>query len=182
MDRHLHFLTDINGNGLLDIVRFIDQHVFVTYNRGDGTFLPVKPILADFCYDNGWCISEHLWFIVDMTGDGKLNLVSFADDGGFVIFNNGDGTFQSAGKVLNEFCQNMGGWAAEKDPQVIADLTDMVAEIPLDLVKEINNGIGAFQASKTSTPGQADIVGFARREVNIAYHDGNVGFIPGSIC
>ena len=104
MDKHLRFLADINGNGLLDIVGFGDQHVFfIAYNNGDGTFQLFKPVLADFCYDNGWCVPNHPQFVADMTGDGKLDLVGLANDGVFVAFNNGDGTFQSAHKVLNDF-------------------------------------------------------------------------------
>ena len=116
VDKHLHFLADINSNGLLDIVRFRDLHVYVAYNNGDGTFQPAKPILSYFCHDNGWCISKHPRFVVDMTGDSKHNLVGFADDGVFVAFNNGDGTFQNPHKVSDEFCQNWGGWAVEKYP------------------------------------------------------------------
>ena len=47
---------------------------------------------------------QHPWFVVDLTGDSKLNLVGFADDGVFVTFNNGDEIFQSAHKVSNGFC------------------------------------------------------------------------------
>ena len=82
------FLANINSNGLLDIVGCGDQHVFVAYNNGDGTFLLVKPILANFCYDNGWHIPKHPQFVVDMSGDSKLNLVGFAGNGVFVMFNN----------------------------------------------------------------------------------------------
>ena len=66
MDKHLLFLANINGNGLLDISGFGNQHVFVMYNSGDGTFLLVKAVLADFCYDNGWCVSENPQFIAEM--------------------------------------------------------------------------------------------------------------------
>ena len=58
LDKHMCFLTNINGNRLLDIVGFRDQDNFVVCNNGDGTFLLVKPILPKFCYDNGWCVPE----------------------------------------------------------------------------------------------------------------------------
>ena len=48
----------ITKNRLLDIVRFKDQDVFVMYNNRDSTFLPDKPVLTNFYYDNGWCVPE----------------------------------------------------------------------------------------------------------------------------
>ncbi|KIJ92371.1 hypothetical protein K443DRAFT_113706, partial [Laccaria amethystina LaAM-08-1] len=207
MDKQLRFPADINGNGLLDIVGFGDQHVYVAYNNGDGTFQPAKPVLANFCHDNGWRVPKHPRFVADMTGDGKLDLVGFADDGVFVEFNNGDGTFQSARKVSNQFCRNSGGWVVEKHPRVIADLTgngcgDIIGFGEAGVSIAINNGNGTFQGSKLALEnfgrtaggwavehhprflvdltgtGQADIVGFASGEVYVAYNDGKGGFMP----
>lgn len=208
MDKHLRFLADINGNGLLDIVGFGDQHVLIAYNNGDGTFQPAKPVLADLCHNNGWRIPEHPRFVADMTGDGKLDLVGFADYGVFVAFNNGDGTFQNARKVSNQFCRNSGGWVAEKYPRVIADLTgngcgDIIGFGEAGVYVAINNGNGTFQGSKLAFSGfafnggwtienhprflvdltgtgQADIVGFGNGEVYVAYNDGKGGFMHGS--
>ena len=208
MDKHLRFLADVNGNGLLDIVGFGDQHVFIAYNNGDGTFQPVKPVLADFCYDNGWRVPHHPRFVADMTGDGKLDLVGFADDGVFVAFNNGDGTFQSAHKVLNDFSRKSGGWFVEKYPRVIADLTgngcgDIIGFGEAGVFVAINNGNGTFQAKTHASSsfgvsegwtvehhprflvdltgtGQADIVGFASGAVQVAYNDRKGGFMPAS--
>ena len=208
MDKHLRFLADVNGNGLLDIVGFGNQHVFVAYNNGDGTFQPAKPVLTYFCHDNGWRVSLHPRFVADMTGDGKLDLVGFADDGVFIAFNNGDGTFQSARKVVNQFCRNHGGWSAARHPRVIADLTgngcgDIIGFGEAGVWVAINNGNGTFQDVNLALPdfgcnggwtvehhprflvdltgtGQADIVGFATGGIHVAYNDGKGGFMPAS--
>ena len=92
MDKHLCFLTNINDNRLLDIIGFEDQQ---------NLSLPTFATTID---DNGWCVPKHPWFVADMTGDSKLNLVGFEDDRVFVVFNSGDGTFQSTHKVSNDFC------------------------------------------------------------------------------
>jgi hypothetical protein len=141
-----------------------------------------------------------------MTGDGKLDLVGFADDGVFVVFNNGDGTFQSAHKVLNVFCRKREGWVIEKYPRFIADLTgngcgDIIGFSEAGVHLAINNGNGAFEARKPASPGfafkggwtvehhphflvnltgtgQADIVRFGSGEVYVAYNDGKGGFMP----
>ena len=206
VDKHLRFLADINGNGLLDIVGFGDLHVYVAYNNGDGNFQPAKPVLTYFCHNNGWRVSEHPRFVADMTGDGKPDLVGIADDGVFVAFNNGDGTFRSPHKVLDEFCRNRGGWAVGRHPRVIADLTgngcgDIIGFGEAGVYVAINNGNGTFQPIKLALSsfgssegwtvehhprflvdltgtGQADIVGFASGEVQVAYNDGKGGFMP----
>jgi hypothetical protein len=85
-----------------------------------------------------------------MTGDGKLNLVSFADDRVFIAFNNGDGTFQSAHKVLNAFCRKLEGWIIEKYPRFIADLMgndsgDIIGFGETGVHVTINNSNGTFE-------------------------------------
>ncbi|KDR74277.1 hypothetical protein GALMADRAFT_227359 [Galerina marginata CBS 339.88] len=208
VDKHLRFLADVNGNGLLDIVGFGEQHVYIAVNNGDGTFQPTKEVLAEFCYDKSWRVPEHPRFVVDMTGDGKPDLVGFADDGVYIAFNNGDGTFRSAHKVSDGFCRNKGGWIAEKSyPRVIADLTgngcgDIIGFGEAGYVG-INNGNGTFQGSKLALAefgftggwrlgvhprfvvdltgnGKADIIGFGNAGIHVAYNDGNGGFRTGS--
>ncbi|KAF8806158.1 hypothetical protein BYT27DRAFT_7339353 [Phlegmacium glaucopus] len=208
VDMHPRFLADVNRNGLLDIVGFGDTHVYVGYNNGDGTFQPGKPVLTDLCYSKGWRVPEHPRFVVDMTGDGKPDLVGFADDGVYVAFNNGDGTFRNVIKVSNEFCRNVGGWVEEKHPRLIADLTgdgcgDIVGFGEGGVYVGMNNGNGTFQSSKHASPGfgfnngwrvgsnprfvvdltgngRADILGFANAAVHVAYNDGKGGFGTGS--
>lgn len=148
-EKHLRFLADFIGNGSLDIIGFGNQDVYVAYNNGDGTFQPAKEVLTFFCYDQGWRIAEHPRFVVDMTGDGKPDLVGFADDGVYVAFNNGDATFRGPCRVSDEFCRNKGGWVAQKHPRIIADLTgngcgDIVGFGDAGVYVAINNGYGTF--------------------------------------
>ena len=208
-EKHLRFLADFNGNGLLDIIGFGNHDVYVAYNNGDGTFQPAKEVLTFFCYDQGWRIAEHPRFVVDMTGDGKLDLVGFANDGVYVALNNGDGTFRGPCRVSDEFCRNKGGWDAQKHPRLIADLTgngcgDIVGFGDGGVYVAINNGNGTFQPSKfvlasfgyavgwrvdmnprfvvdLNGDGRADIVGFSNTGIDVAYNDGNGDFRPASL-
>ena len=123
LEKHLLFLADTNGNGLLDIVGFGENQVEVAYNNGDGTFQPSKGVLAAFCYGHTWRVDQHPRFVSDLTGNGKPDLVGFANDGVYAALNNGDGTFQPIRKVSNEFCSDAWGWDMERYPRFIADLT-----------------------------------------------------------
>ena len=85
-------------------------------------------------------------------GNGCGDIIGFGEAGVWVAINNSNGTFQASKLALPGFgC--IGGWTVEHHPRFLIDLTGT---------------------------GQADIVRFASREVNVAYNDGKGGFLPAS--
>jgi hypothetical protein len=44
VDKHPRFLADLTGNGLLDIVGFGEDGVYVSFNIGSGKFSEVKKL------------------------------------------------------------------------------------------------------------------------------------------
>jgi hypothetical protein len=203
-EKHPRFLADINGNGLLDIVGFGEKNVSVGYNNGDGTFQPDKEVLAELCYSTDWRVDQHPRFVADMTGNGKPDLIGFAQGGVYVSFNNGDGTFQHVRKVSQDFTFNNGGWVVDKYPRYIADLTgngcgDIIGFGEAGVSVAINNGDGTFQPAKVAIKGfsykhgwrvkqhprflvdltgdgRADIIGFGTNKVYVSYNDGKGNF------
>ncbi|MGB9927363.1 MAG: FG-GAP repeat domain-containing protein, partial [Methanosarcina sp.] len=131
VEKHPRFLADLTGDGRADIVGFADAGVYVSLNNGDGTFQAPKPVICSFGYEaGGWRVEKHPRFLADLTGDGRPDIVGFADAGVYVSFNNGDGTFKPAKLVLDKFGYEAGGWRVEKHPRFLADLTgDGRAEI-----------------------------------------------------
>jgi hypothetical protein len=68
--------------------------------------------------------------VVDLTGDGRADIVGFGDAGVWVSRNNGNGTFSAPQLVVMNFAYNAGGWRVEKHPRFVVDLTgDSRAEI-----------------------------------------------------
>ena len=93
VELHPRFLADLTGDGRADIVGFEYEGVFVALNNGDGTFQPPQLVLREFGYDaGGWRVERHPRFLADLTGDGRAEIVGFANEGVFVALNNG-GTF-----------------------------------------------------------------------------------------
>ena len=155
VDKHLRVLADLRGNGRADIVAFGDAGVYVALSNGDGSFkfTPV-PAVPDFGHDQGWRVDRHPRFVLDINGDGFADIVGFGDDGVYVAFGKGDGTFDfTPVPVLNDFGFNAGGWRVDRHPRFLADV----------------RGIGRI-----------DIVGFGDAGVYVALGkgDGTFDFTP----
>ncbi|KAF8871740.1 hypothetical protein CPB84DRAFT_1800518 [Gymnopilus junonius] len=205
LNTSLRFLADVNGNGLLDIVGF-NRGVAVSLSNGDGTFQPANSVLADFTNGEGWYNDKHPRFLADLTGDGLPDIIGMKDDGVYIAFNKGNGTFNAARKVIdNEFCYKK-GWRIEKHPIFIADLTgdgsgDLIGFYDDGVYAAVNNGDKTFKPVKRvidkfsgnenwkvekhpryavdiTGDGRADIVGIGDTDVYVSYNDGKGNFGP----
>lgn len=124
VERHPRFLADLTGDGRADIVGFGDAGVWVALNNGDGTFQAPNKVVDNFGYSaGGWRVDKHPRFLADLTGDGTADIVGFGDEGVWVAFNQGNGTFLPPTMVLANFAYNAGGWRVDKHPRFLADVT-----------------------------------------------------------
>ncbi|MGB6847938.1 MAG: FG-GAP-like repeat-containing protein, partial [Thermoanaerobaculia bacterium] len=207
VDSHPRLLADVTGNGRVDIVGFGDAAVYVARNNGDGTFQPVQRVINNFCYNaGGWRIDSHPRLLADVTGNGRADIVGFGDAGVYVARNNGDGTFQPAQLVVNNFGYSAGGWRVDSHPRMLADLTgdgraDIVGFGDAGVYVARNNGDGTFQAvqlvvnnfgysagwrvdrhprflADVMGNGLPDIVGFGNAGVYVAANNGDGTFQP----
>jgi hypothetical protein len=153
IERHLRFLGDVYGTGMLDIIGFSEHNVLIGRNNGDGSFEPGQAVINDMCYSAGWRIEKHLRFVGDLTGNERVDLIGFGDKGVSVALNNGNGTFQAPKLVLKDFGYNEGGWRIEKHPRFVSDLTgngrlDLIGFGDRGVSIALNNGNGTFQEPK----------------------------------
>ena len=206
LDRHLRFLGDTTGDGLPDIIGFGEENIFISRNNGNGTFTPAQAVINNFCYGTGnWHIDRHPRFIADLTGDGKVDVVGFANAGVHVSLNQGNGVFGPPKLVVSDFGINQ-GWKVDQHPRFVADLTgdkrgDIIGFCGTGVLVAYNNGDGTFQPVKfvldhfsvqqgwkvgehprfvvdLTGDGCADIIGFGGDGVYVAYNDGKGGFEP----
>ncbi|RXW11673.1 hypothetical protein EST38_g14182, partial [Candolleomyces aberdarensis] len=209
VDRHLRFLADVNGDGIPDIVAFGEKSVLVALGNGDGTFAAPRTVLdKDFTVSGfGWNLNMHPRTLGDLTGDGRADIIGFANAGVYVALNNGDGTFQTHKLVVNDFGAVAGGWHIDKHPRFVADVNgdgrgDIVGFGDAGVYVAIGNGNGTFQAPKLvisdfgynaggwrvdkhprfvvdlTGNGAADIIGFGQGAVWVSYNDGKGKFGP----
>ncbi|WP_157464225.1 S8 family serine peptidase, partial [Cellulomonas cellasea] len=144
---------------------------------------------------------------VDLTGDGRADIVGFGDFGVFVSLNNGDGTFGPVTQVSDNFAHEAGGWRVGKHPRMLADLTgdgraDIVGFGDFGVFVALNNGDGTFgpvtqvvdnfaheaggwrvgkhprMLADLTGDGRADIVGFGDFGVFVSLNNGDGTFGP----
>src|SRR5207248_2705585 len=122
IEKHPRLLADLDGDGCADIVGFGDAGVWIALNHGDGTFGPIRFVIADLGYGQGWRIDQHPRVVTDITGDGKADIVGFGDAGVWVALGNGDGTFHQPRLMLADFGYSQ-GWRVDQHPRFVVDLT-----------------------------------------------------------
>ncbi|KAF9038763.1 hypothetical protein BJ165DRAFT_1531835 [Panaeolus papilionaceus] len=208
LDRHLRFLADVTGNGLLDIVGFGESNVWVALNAGNGRFLAPKAVVNELCISaGGWQVYMHPRFVADLTGSKRCDLLGFSHWGTVVALNRGDGTFDDPKGAVEAFGY-AGGWRVEKHLRLLADidgdgLPDIVGFGESGVWVAINNGDGTFQPAKKviedsfgyspdgwtaekhprfavdlTGDGTADLIGFGKDAVFVSYNDGKGNFGP----
>ena len=150
VDQHPRFIADLTGDGKVDLIGCADCGVQVSLNQGNGVFGPVKLVVNDFGNGQGWKVGQHPRYIADLMGDKRGDIIGFGNEGVWVAYNNGDGTFQPAKFVLGQFGVKQ-GWKVSENPRFVVDLTG---------------------------DGCADIIGFGDSGVYVAYNDGKGGFEP----
>ncbi|NOU10303.1 MAG: hypothetical protein HOO98_09840, partial [Nitrospira sp.] len=107
VEQHPRFVVDLTGDGKADIVGFGNDGVWTAVSNGDGTFGAPK-FFEGFGVKQGWRVEQHPRFVVDLTGDGKADLVGFGNDGVWTALSSGDGTFQPALFVREESVDHAG--------------------------------------------------------------------------
>jgi hypothetical protein len=195
VDMHPRLVADTDGNGRADIVGFGDGGVWIARADVAGNFGAPHLVMKNFGYSaGGWRVDRHPRFLADTTGDGRLDIVGFGNDGVWVSRAQPDGTYALPQLVVSNFGYNAGGWRVERHPRFLADTT---GENGLDIVGFGNAGVyvarnrgdGSFEGPRlvvtnfgydaggwrvdrhprftadTTGDGRADIVGFGNAGV-----------------
>ncbi|BCE00067.1 FG-GAP-like repeat-containing protein [Marinicellulosiphila megalodicopiae] len=206
VENHPRMMADVNGDGKADVVGFANAGVYVSLSNGNGTFQNPQLGVASFGYNaGGWRTQNHPRMMADVNGDGKADVVGFANAGVYVSLSNGNGTFQNPQLGVASFGYNAGGWRTQNHPRMMADVNgdgkdDVVGFANAGVYVSLSNGNGTFQhpqlgvasfgynaggwrvenhprmMADVNGDGKADVVGFANAGVNVSLSNGNGTF------
>lgn len=145
-------LADVNGDGRADIVGFGQDDVYVALGRADGGFTTAVASHVGFTRNTGWTNQDaYTRQLADVNGDGKADIVGFADDGVYVSLATGDGRFGDMAFAFSGFGRNSGWISDDRYHRELADV----------------NG-----------DGKVGIVGFGEDRILVALGNGNGTFQP----
>lgn len=184
-------LVDVNGDGRADLLGFANFGTVVALARADGTFEPSKLAIADYGAGvQGWLNNDTFpRLVADLNGDGRADILGFANFGAIVSLANADGTYQNSQLAIGDFGASFGWNSQARFQRVLADVNgdnkaDLVGFGNSAVIVALGNGDGTFAPTKTgiadfgyaqgwstadATPrvladvngdGRADIVGF----------------------
>jgi hypothetical protein len=137
---------DVNGDGKADIIGFAGGGVYVALS--DGTkFLTASMWTANFGTAQGWgTFDYHPRAVADVDGDGKADIIGFANSGAVVAISTGASFLTPTYWIALYGANDPGNWSSfDKYPRIVADV----------------NG-----------DGMADIVGFAQAGTYASLSDG----------
>jgi len=117
-DKYVRTMSDVNGDGLPDIVGFGNSAVSVALGTGKA-FKSAQKWSSNFTYRNRWRVGKHQRLVTDVNGDGIPDLVGFADIGVHVGLGTGSG-FETVKKWSNDFGSNV--WESDKYVRAMADV------------------------------------------------------------
>jgi hypothetical protein len=148
VEQHPRMAADVNGDGRADLIGFGSGGVITALSTGS-RFNSAQFVLQDFGYEaGGWRVEMHPRTAADVNGDGRADIVGFANGGVVVALSTGTG-FAAPQLWLADFGYNF-SWRVEYHPRTLADV----------------NG-----------DGRADVVGFGHGGVYVALSTGS-GFTP----
>ncbi len=118
-DRSLRYMSDINGDGKVDIVAFGNNGVSVAISNGN-SFVNAKQWTDDFGYSQGWRNEKDVRIMADVNGDKKKDIVAFGNNGVSVALSNGY-DFSNTRRWIDAFSYNK-KWRNNKHLRVMADV------------------------------------------------------------
>jgi hypothetical protein len=113
----------VTGDRRGDLVGFGEDGVWVALGDGAGGFGSPSFALADFGRTGGgWDSSRHLRLLVDLTGDGRADIVGFGEDAVWMALADGAGGFGPTERAVPGFAVQ-DGWRTDAHLRTLADLT-----------------------------------------------------------
>ena len=117
--KHVRLLSDVNHDGMADIVGFYDDGVRVATSDGK-RFVPRSQVVAAYGNNQGWTVAGSVRTVANLNGDGFPDLIGMGP-GGVTVAIGGATGFAAPTQWSTELGDNT-GWDATKHPRLIGDV------------------------------------------------------------
>jgi VCBS repeat protein len=157
-------------------------------------------IMRDFGTDQGWQGDRHPRFVVDITGDGRADVVGFGETGVHTAVATSNGQYQASFQVSNDFGFNT-GWRVGLHDRFVTDITgdgraDIVGVGDSAVYTAVSIGGGNFgtttlvsntfnsaactirKMADANGDGRSDLFCIRNQRIDVALANGNGGFGP----
>lgn len=123
-------MADVNGDGRADVIGFGNAGALVSLGSNPDSRVPgwttySQPIVGiyDFSVWKGWDSWDRYYrAAADVNGDGKADIIGFADAGVMVALSKGDGTFADPIFAIDDFGYDQGWSSQDKFPRLLGDV------------------------------------------------------------
>ena len=116
---HPRLLGDVDNDGDADVVGFGNSAVWVARSTGSG-FSAMQNWVGSYGSNQGWAVEDHPRVLADVSGDGRMDIVGFANPGVYVSLSTGS-SFTSSIKWVSQFGTHQ-GWQGDRHPRHLADV------------------------------------------------------------
>ncbi|MBD2202462.1 VCBS repeat-containing protein [Calothrix sp. FACHB-1219] len=123
-DAYPRLLGDVNGDGRADIVSFGTTDVWVILGQSNGTFAnPILGIKNYFTTSKNWT-SQNLTprQLADVNGDGRADIIGFAEDNVYISLAKSNGTFATPTVGINNYTVNSNWTSQNLTPRQVTDV------------------------------------------------------------
>lgn len=115
------FFTDINGDGMADLIGYKDNGTYVALSTGS-SFTGYSSWSTEFGSSAGWSATDRLRTFADVNGDGLRDIVGFGATTIDVALSTGSSFAPSVAWITN-YTPNSGGWTSfDTYPRFVQDI------------------------------------------------------------
>jgi phospholipase C len=172
-EKHVRMLADLTGDGKADLICFGDDGIWTALSNGDGSFAAPHFVSAEMGASKGWNPTLHPRMAIDLTGDGKADLVGFGIDGVWTALSNGDGSFAGPTFVMADM-GTAKGWNGDNHPRFACHLDaggrgDLIGFGDDGVWTALGTGDGGFVGPNYVLADFGKVTGVHRRVITFKY-------------